>query len=755
MVTIQLMPALPTLPSADHVLLERWCAHADRQALTELLRLHQDACWRVAYHLCGNAADAEDAVQEAVILVMRHARQQRGGSIRAWLLAIVANAARARHRQESARRRREGQPSPRAGTQAADPAHEALHAALARLPERYALPVILTYIEGWSSEAVASHLGLTAVAVRKRCERGLARLRTAPELVAPALTVVDLPRHLGSLGGAAGAAPAVSVPLMAPALGAAISIGWMITIGTLGVLITVTGILHLTPLQGAARTLALAGAQVAMADPPPPPLPLPAALPTDAQRLATPVTLPRRIRTLNGLLYDLQLALPPSLSFEADDFALTYTCTLGFDHLPLHRALDQVTAQVHVGWTMLRGHLTLFILPGAAPLDPADPPYGDVAALRQLVLRWCAQNPAAQHQLEDALNVLDPESVPRPFPALASDAALVAALTAVLPARLQMTAPVEDRSSVSVPALCATVLAGFLHLDQFAPTVHAQLEAMVHWQDGPPNADTTLFNQRFSEAFRREALIEALGWIGRDQDVPLLTQIATDDGPTIGVQEAARGNYGNATALLEHHDGEANHFSYKHREMAIDALSRIGTPTAIRAIVAVVQDRTPYAPRGAAAWQLGRIGAQAGLPAIRSALAAKRHGLSGEVWYQGEDGEAFGLLWALGRLAPDGPHELVQLLSDASLRPSILAALGWLRDDQIARSLLIQLQQLPECFDSTELTLAAAAILAQGNGPSLVEALLRGPLNPQLARTLSNELARLTGGSSPAVTHEF
>src|SRR5271165_4531696 len=55
---------------------------------------------RSAYRLLGNAADAEDAVQDALLSACKHLDQFRGESqISTWLTTIVFNSARMRLRQ--------------------------------------------------------------------------------------------------------------------------------------------------------------------------------------------------------------------------------------------------------------------------------------------------------------------------------------------------------------------------------------------------------------------------------------------------------------------------------------------------------------------------------------------------------------------------------------------------------------------------------------------------------------------------------
>ena len=58
----------------------------------ELALPHARALFRTAYHLSGNAAEAEDLTQEAYLRAFRAFDDYRGGEFRAWLLAILRNA---------------------------------------------------------------------------------------------------------------------------------------------------------------------------------------------------------------------------------------------------------------------------------------------------------------------------------------------------------------------------------------------------------------------------------------------------------------------------------------------------------------------------------------------------------------------------------------------------------------------------------------------------------------------------------------
>jgi len=62
--------------------------------LQEVLSLRLPSFYRCAFRLLGNAADAEDAVQEALLAAYKHINQFRGQSqISTWLTTIVRNCA--------------------------------------------------------------------------------------------------------------------------------------------------------------------------------------------------------------------------------------------------------------------------------------------------------------------------------------------------------------------------------------------------------------------------------------------------------------------------------------------------------------------------------------------------------------------------------------------------------------------------------------------------------------------------------------
>jgi RNA polymerase sigma-70 factor (ECF subfamily) len=168
--------------------LVRRARRGDERAFAELIRMHQEAAFRVAYLISGD--EAEDAVQEAALKAWRALRRFRPGApFRPWLLRIVAN--EARNRRRSAGRRvalalRAGRedasggaaPSPEAAVLAADERVRLL-GALDALPEDARLALACRYLLDLSEAETAAALGVRPGTVKSRVSRALDRLREA------------------------------------------------------------------------------------------------------------------------------------------------------------------------------------------------------------------------------------------------------------------------------------------------------------------------------------------------------------------------------------------------------------------------------------------------------------------------------------------------------------------------------------------------------------------------------------------------
>ena len=159
------------------------------------------ALFGYAYVLTGNAADAEDLVQSALVRTFRTGRASRGiDSTHAYVKRAIASAfidggRRAKTRPQ--RRHDDAGDFHAAERQAptADPSESIVesldfHAALLTLPPRERACVVLRYLEDRPVAGVAAELGLATGTVKRYLSDATAKLRVA-------LADVEFPSELG------------------------------------------------------------------------------------------------------------------------------------------------------------------------------------------------------------------------------------------------------------------------------------------------------------------------------------------------------------------------------------------------------------------------------------------------------------------------------------------------------------------------------------------------------------------------------
>jgi RNA polymerase sigma factor (sigma-70 family) len=160
----------------------------DARAYQTLVEEHQTIAFRTAYLITGSAAEAEDAVQEALVKAFYAlGRFRPGAPFRPWVLRIVANEARNRRRSAGRRDRlalRAAEdplsggavPSPEAALLESEQRQELL-AAVGELREDDRLAIACRYFLGLSEEETAAALGWRRGTVKSRLSRALDRLR--------------------------------------------------------------------------------------------------------------------------------------------------------------------------------------------------------------------------------------------------------------------------------------------------------------------------------------------------------------------------------------------------------------------------------------------------------------------------------------------------------------------------------------------------------------------------------------------------
>jgi RNA polymerase sigma-70 factor (ECF subfamily) len=143
-------------------------------AVEELVAAVWPGCFRLAASVIGDRSLAQDAAQEACVIVPRKVRSVRNAdAFDTWLYRIVMReSARVRRRRE-----REGQASFARSFGGDDSASIDVWRALAMLSPELRDVTVLFYIDDLKSETIASVLGIPHSTVRTRLARARERLR--------------------------------------------------------------------------------------------------------------------------------------------------------------------------------------------------------------------------------------------------------------------------------------------------------------------------------------------------------------------------------------------------------------------------------------------------------------------------------------------------------------------------------------------------------------------------------------------------
>lgn len=162
---------------------ERYRQHGDLRALGAVFDAVAPRLLALALHLCGNPADAEDALQQAFLSAMRRADTfDPARRLEPWLAGFLANSAH-NTRRHAQRRRTEALPdveSEDGGPVAAAERSELVTALRTRvddLPSEQRQVLLLQLQHGLSPAEIAEVLGVAPGTVRMRLHRGLQGLR--------------------------------------------------------------------------------------------------------------------------------------------------------------------------------------------------------------------------------------------------------------------------------------------------------------------------------------------------------------------------------------------------------------------------------------------------------------------------------------------------------------------------------------------------------------------------------------------------
>lgn len=169
---------------ADDALLAR-VALGDQAAFRLLAERHVKRALAIAQRTLGNAADAEEVVQEAMLKVWTHAGEwhPRGARFSTWLYRVVVNLALDRVRRPRAAAGGEAMdhvadPAPGPGDHAEGAEiRRAINAALGEMPERQRMAVVLCYFEDLSCAEAARVMDVSVSTMESLLVRGRRSLR--------------------------------------------------------------------------------------------------------------------------------------------------------------------------------------------------------------------------------------------------------------------------------------------------------------------------------------------------------------------------------------------------------------------------------------------------------------------------------------------------------------------------------------------------------------------------------------------------
>jgi RNA polymerase sigma-70 factor, ECF subfamily len=245
--SLSVQPSTTTDPAGERFL--RYIATGDVAILDSLLSEHLDRVFSQAVRLLGNAAEAEDAVQEALFILIRTARKYDGTvPFAAWLsrrvhfsALTIARSRRRRHRREMpSGDSLDGNVAPGAhgGEQAKQ---DMIHSAVLELPATYRETIDLHYFSGLSQGDTAKALGIRENAVAKRLQRGREILRTLLQRRGVVVTSAAIALALGSVPAHAASAAMATKSALVTKIATrqvAASAGSSATLSTLSTLLT-------------------------------------------------------------------------------------------------------------------------------------------------------------------------------------------------------------------------------------------------------------------------------------------------------------------------------------------------------------------------------------------------------------------------------------------------------------------------------------------------------------------------------------
>ena len=185
-VATQLSPALAAELArlSDEQLLAQFFKQHSDAAFAAIVQRHGPVVYGVCRRILSDSNDAEDAFQATfLVLVRKGASLRQPGKLSSWLYGVANRTARKVKLQAALRSRSERKAGERplpaeVGDMTYDELRAILDEEIATLPEKYALPLVLCYLEGKTNAEAAAQLGWPEGSMSRRLARGRELLRS-------------------------------------------------------------------------------------------------------------------------------------------------------------------------------------------------------------------------------------------------------------------------------------------------------------------------------------------------------------------------------------------------------------------------------------------------------------------------------------------------------------------------------------------------------------------------------------------------
>jgi RNA polymerase sigma factor (sigma-70 family) len=168
----------------DEELLTRFFRQRDDGAFAAIVQRHGPLVYGVCRRILGDATEADDAFQATfLVLVRKGAALRQPGRLANWLYGVACRTARkarakAAFRRETERQAGEMPSTSEVGEMTLDELKSVLDEEISRLPEKYAMPLVLCYLEGKTNAEAAAQLGWPEGSISRRLSRARELLKS-------------------------------------------------------------------------------------------------------------------------------------------------------------------------------------------------------------------------------------------------------------------------------------------------------------------------------------------------------------------------------------------------------------------------------------------------------------------------------------------------------------------------------------------------------------------------------------------------